>query len=1151
MFKTFTTYICILTFFFPLLLTSQSRVINFINHSSSDGLINDNVSCFAQDSFGYIWIGTDIGLSRYDGTSFYNYSSHDTVRTTMLSGNIQCLYVDKNNNIWVGTQGGGLSIYDRVSDQFTNYLGNDSLFMFENITAICPYGDDVWLATERGVFICSYFDDKAFQCKSLSDYYNTTLSLKDNQLRSLFLDDGKRMFIGTELGYLYCFDLVQKKLHDLSIYAFEGNGMPEGAIMDIEKDGNDTVWLATWGNGLMKFYGNVQTVEELENSISKMSVLETETSNIFTDLAIKEDKLYAATWGDGLALISWKNSSVELWKNGEAKNPGLRSNSVAAVYVDADNNIWLGTSRFGGASMYNWKSSIAEQYSIQSVDFSAIDRNRLYATAYDKKNTIFAGGIGGVVALNTVTKQLVDLTELHRFFEKNSLKILSLYLDQSTNNLWIGTDGKGVVKYSVNNNDVEVFKRIKGKNSLSNNAVHDVFVDSEGNLWCGSWGGGLDRYSIHDNTFYNYIIDSNRVTANVVLDIAEASDSTLWIAAHGKGILLFNKNSNQFTDPVFVNEELINKHFYYVKVDDKGRLWASCHENGLLMYDKEMLNMHWFNHKNGFVFNHISGVEQGSDGTIYINTNNGVFTLSEQLQKKEHFRFSDDLGDLIFWHESSVMTNDEMVYLASDKGLVSYNLGGLVTDSALYTPVIVGGAVDDVDINNSKQFLKFEDDSLIENITSITLPYSKNSIELEFASMQFKQSQENKYAYILEGVHKRWHENEFYNNKVSLSNIPSGTHLFKVKASNSDGVWNEIPRLVKITIIPPFWEQWWFITISIIFISIAIALFIRWRFSKLKAHNLKLEKIVEDRTLEIKERNYELSSSNKALEEKTLMLEVMNEKVNAQKEAIEEHHKQIKDSIVYAKRIQDAMLPSRSVLSSNFKESYIYYRPRDVVSGDFYWIHPFRDKIVVVAADCTGHGVPGAFMSVLGISLFNTASKTDDDFNAGELLSEVSSSLYKALHNNELINSQDSMDLSLCIFDRKQRIVHFSGAFNPLYIFRSGELRIISADKLPVGSSEKEGAFENTTISLEVNDRLYMFSDGYPDQFGGLKGKKFKIKNFRNLLFDVQRYEMHKQEEILHNAFEEWLEYPSKLNLNEQTDDVLVIGIQIDDDFFL
>ena len=289
--------------------------------------------------------------------------------------------------------------------------------------------------------------------------------------------------------------------------------------------------------------------------------------------------------------------------------------------------------------------------------------------------------------------------------------------------------------------------------------------------------------------------------------------------------------------------------------------------------------------------------------------------------------------------------------------------------------------------------------------------------------------------------------------------------------------------------------------------------------------------LLEKQSSELKERNEEILSANEELKQ-------LNEITSGQRD-------EILSSINYAQRIQSALLPPETYITELLNENFILYKPKEIVSGDFYWIKQVKHFILLVAADCTGHGVPGAFMSMLGISHLNEIVQSRGITKANEVLNELRKQVKQSLRQSwQRHESRDGIDMALCVIDTKKNILQFSGANNPLYVISTingkPELREIKADTMPVGVHfSKMKTFTNHEIKLEIGDTFYIFSDGYVDQKGGKENKRFSSTRFKNLLLDIHDQAMYEQKEVLEKALMEWMgDHP-------QRDDILVIGARV------
>jgi serine phosphatase RsbU (regulator of sigma subunit) len=299
------------------------------------------------------------------------------------------------------------------------------------------------------------------------------------------------------------------------------------------------------------------------------------------------------------------------------------------------------------------------------------------------------------------------------------------------------------------------------------------------------------------------------------------------------------------------------------------------------------------------------------------------------------------------------------------------------------------------------------------------------------------------------------------------------------------------------------------------------------------------------------ERNSDLQQKvNRELEQKvqerTVELKEKNEVLEQQKNEIEYHNNNLKTSIHYAQRIQSAVFPSDEILSVNLPEYFVFFRPVDIVSGDFYWLKQIKNIIFVAVADCTGHGVPGAFMSILGITSLNEIVNTDEKPGANKVLDQLREHVIKTLHQSTRHSgTRDGMEMALCIIDMENRKLQFAGAFRPMYIISDGILTELPGNKRPIGVYDDElNPFSEIELRYKIGDVIYMFTDGYADQIGGAGRKTFKTKRLKELLLEIHKLPMERQKEVLETNLEEW---KGKI---EQVDDILVIGIRLNDPAF-
>jgi serine phosphatase RsbU (regulator of sigma subunit) len=386
------------------------------------------------------------------------------------------------------------------------------------------------------------------------------------------------------------------------------------------------------------------------------------------------------------------------------------------------------------------------------------------------------------------------------------------------------------------------------------------------------------------------------------------------------------------------------------------------------------------------------------------------------------------------------------------------------------------------------------------------LDWAENSFQFEMVALDYTDPPHNQYMYKLEGYDHEWSAPTTVR-FVSYTELPGGNYIFRVKAANNDGTWNEKPYELRIVVIPPFWKTNIFYVIVALAGILLVLLFIQFRMRSVRRLNRLLELKVTQRTRQLEEKNRDIMSS-----------------------------------IQYARRIQDAILPSRKNIYSKLKKAFILYRPKDVVSGDFYWFAE-KDGIKIFAVvDCTGHGVPGAFMSMIGHNLLHQAVMEKGTTDPGRILDILHQGVQESLRQGQNeVNTNDGMDVSIiCIGSNRE--VKWAGANRPLVVIDGdGHLVKYNGNKFPVGGTQAshDTGFQCHDIAVGGWAMAYLFSDGYADQFGGEKGKKFMARRFTDLLLEIYRLDPEMQKKKLEEIFENW-----KVN-HEQVDDVLIVGIEI------
>ncbi len=548
---------------------------------------------------------------------------------------------------------------------------------------------------------------------------------------------------------------------------------------------------------------------------------------------------------------------------------------------------------------------------------------------------------------------------------------------------------------------------------------------------------------------------------------------------------------------------------------------------------------------------------------VYYNKNQ-IITDSIRFKRIPNFDFFYTDGDSIMWVVSSKALYQFDLKINKNYDIKTFALNRKVTinsDSTIFSGTFYKKV-------NNRKLVDYK--QLPELIPVID--YKFNDITFEYSLPDFDNENNNEFCYFLDNGNKnnKW-SNWSKETKKEYTNLFEGNYTFKVKSRNIYGIESEMSEY-SFKIHPP-----WYRTILVYIIYIILFIAFVWAIVKLNTMRLikdkeRLEGIVLERTAEIMQQKEEIHTQAEHLKDANKQISAKNEVLKEQKEEIEVQadnlkeanslligknneieniakklritNKKITDSIEYAKQIQKAILPSDKQISNILNEYFILFKPKDIVSGDFYWIKKIKDFIIIVVADCTGHGVPGAFMSMLGIAFLNEIVSKSEITQTNQVLDEIREQVKKSLNQKgEIHESHDGMDMAICAVNSKTMIMEYAGANNPMYIIRKNEgkpeLIQLEPDIMPIGIYLKEKPFRNKTIQLEKDDILYFYTDGYIDQFSGKNENKFLKSRFDKLLLKIFNKPMAEQKEILDKTIRNW-----KGN-SEQIDDITVMGVKI------
>jgi ligand-binding sensor domain-containing protein/serine phosphatase RsbU (regulator of sigma subunit) len=1026
---------------------AKAQTYFFDNYSVEDKLANSKVYSILQDKNHLVWLGTPSGVSIFDGVSFKN----KTVKDGLAEKGVWTIYQDSHGNIWFGHLDGGISRYN--GKKFECIPVN--IMESKTISSICENDKgQLWVTSDGSGAIQIYNPNAPIEKLKYEHYKGKRLS--DRVFGCNFLSDKKNYFI-TDAG-IKVFNPRENNFDNFNI-----EGMPRFfQITTLFEDKDQNLWFGTLHGGLYKFI-------KKENRFKVYDIRDGLSSNWIT--SITQDingYIWVGTW-NGITRIDYEKLQIYNSRN------GLRTDIINCIIPDTEGNILIGT-REHGLSIYKGEFVIFSGSEI-------FPELQVLSVLQDSYNNIWFGTKSGI----TVYSPSAPQKEQFKIYDGSNLSIPSKvrFLREDNNkNIWIGTEDNSLYSYNLKSKKFNTNPDIYDKFPRGNPRITAMEIDQKNYIWLGTldW---LLRYNIQTRDVTSYS-QGDGLIGNDISAIYIDKKNTKYIGSRGKGITIFKDTLT----PNSIKDTLLgNTTPKCITGDDLGNIWIGTDGQGVICYQNGIIKKK-FRETDGLLSDIITLITIDNEGEIYVGTNLGLNKIDLKKNTIETFTKRNGFIGIQANENAGLKDSEGRLWFGTMNGAVLYNpkKNNLPAKQSL------------TQIRRLR--VNLEDRPFQDNMK---LGYKENAIIIDYASICLTNPEAVLYQVMLEGDDKDWQPitRETY---AKYSALRPNNYTFKVRARNSFGIWNTQPATFSFRIGPPFYQTWWFISLSVLSGLIILIVYIKLRERALIKEKEVLEGKVRERTAEVVKVNSELAMKNK----------------------------DITDSILYASRIQNALLPPELPIENTF----VLFKPRDIVSGDFFWFMSDGDKHWIAAVDCTGHGVPGAFMSIIGFNSLNYIIKELGITQPSEILdkldAEVSSTLHQ-YHTDDQVH--DGMDIALVCYDSKNKLLEYSGAFNPLWIVRKGELIETRANRFAIGlTPDLEKGFTNHALSIEPGDVLYLFSDGYADQFGGPSGKKLKVGSFKELITEVHQYPVHEQKKMLEDYFQKWR------GMYAQVDDVLVIG---------
>jgi ligand-binding sensor domain-containing protein/serine phosphatase RsbU (regulator of sigma subunit) len=754
---------------------------------------------------------------------------------------------------------------------------------------------------------------------------------------------------------------------------------------------------------------------------------------------------------------------------------GLPGNVVRTVFQDIEGNFWFG--------LYGEGISMLTSYSLSYYSPGKISsqNNIIYIKDFDSNYIL--GTPSGFHIFDLSTGKSVSFTELSGLTGKAEIK--AYYLDQDRN-LWIGTGGNGLYM----RNKLGAVRQVYKSGDSGADDIKDIEIDGD-RIWLATTNGVivLDKKG---NRLHLFDIN-NGLPHNSINKIFLSKNHSAYIGTESEKLYHIDPEFNILQEKVSMTGSTKNK-ILSVTQTANGALWVATDGNGIFRFRNDSVTS--ITRANDLTSNYCYSILADQDDNIWIG-HNKAFTRYNTTTGTVRVYGTDFARLGMCTPEGIFESADKKIFVGTTDGLVVYDrLKEKKTMTAPFNNINI------IEINDVPYPYQ----------PSFVLPYRKYKVKVYYSGINFSAPEKVYYSTFLDNFDLNWSKPT--TSREELFSLGDGKYKFSLISVNEEGLSQKTPLSFSLLIKKPFYRTWWFILGAVAFASGIVVIIIQQRDKAQK----KIQEYLET----------ELAARTSV--------------VMKQKGEIELQNIEITDSINYAKRIQTSILPDINKLKDSFRDAFILFHPRDIVSGDFYWFDKLDDdKFIVVCADSTGHGVPGAFMSMIGSTLLQDIVTRKRISKPSEILSMLDKQIFSTLNQNvELGVSNDGMDMVVCEFNVSTRHVRFASAMRPVILVLDGESFYIKGNRSSVGGeSVIEKFFDDQEYYLKEGDTVYLFSDGFPDQFGGPDGKKLKIMRLKRMIEQISKLPMDAQKDAMSKFYFDWK------GTYDQVDDVLLMGIKV------
>jgi signal transduction histidine kinase/ligand-binding sensor domain-containing protein/DNA-binding response OmpR family regulator len=788
-----------LVFFYLLLhfwASAQKATINFTSISSKDGLLSNVVNAIIKDRLGLMWFATDDGLNKFDGTNFTFYRNIAGDTASLRVNEVLTLCEDKQGNIWVGTSGGGLSLYNRKKDNFTNYPFQNVHGGFSTKSVIrsicCDHRGKLWIAQYEGVY---EFDPITKSIRGLP-LYETGKRVK-NTLFCVFEDSRHRIWVGSENG-LFLYKRESDSFVRFTHNPADSTSISNNVVKTITEDSTGNLWLGTV-DGLNKLPAGEQGFIRYKNT--GPNTIGINSNEINCVAADKEGELWMGT-NAGLNKFNPATKAVTIFEPDPENIHSLTSKNVKCAYIDKQGIYWFGTFR-GGINKYDKNGNLFNLKLSNTFQENSNKASIITSLAENRNGNVYIGTDDeGLLEFDRKTQKLRRMS--FPTINNTPISVLSLQLARN-NQLYIGSFAHGLFIRDAATGRLENIKKGTGINDLNSNDIFCLKEDSKGNIWVGTNGAGVNvlqnkkvivRFTPHPNGPNEQPLPINGYTRS----FAEDKEGNMWIGSHGAGLAIYNTATRTFKVFTRDNSQLPSDKVEALLCDSHGSIWVGTYGGGLSLFDKAKNRFINFSEKDGLQNTTIYQIVEDLQGRIWLSTNTGIGCFDPGTKSFRNFNNQHGVQNNNFVHGAGIRLTDGELFFGGLQGFNYFDPAALTINRN--APAVL---LTDLKISN-KSVIAGNDAPIKEHISvaqEIRLDYKQN-FALSFVALNYTNPKQNQYAYKLEGFDKDWNYTGTINT-ASYTNLDPGHYTFRVKAGNNDGVWSVHETQIKIYVKPPFW----------------------------------------------------------------------------------------------------------------------------------------------------------------------------------------------------------------------------------------------------------------------------------------------------------------------------------------------------------